>query len=144
MGRFCALGELLCVPGSPGSSKKNRVLQRGEEKGSGLSDQQLQDGGVHDCRHLQGPLADRVVFQVDQAEPEDQIVSGNQQKRGDDPDPVRAFIAVFKPGHSGNPDGSECLDRYLNSQPRTFEANQDRTDTISAKFPRIVVVESQC
>ena len=110
LGRFCALGELLCVPGSPGSSKKNRVLRRGEEKGSGLSDQQLQAGGVHDCRHLQGPLADRVVFQVDQAEPEDQIVSGNQQKSGDDPGRFAHLLLYLKLGHSGNPDGLEGLD----------------------------------
>ena len=41
----------------------------------------LHPGILH---NLQGAVADRGVLQVDQAEPEDQDVPGNEQERGDD------------------------------------------------------------
>ena len=39
----------------------------------------------HDYRNLQRTLADRIVLQMDQAEPEDQILSGHVAQRSDDP-----------------------------------------------------------
>jgi hypothetical protein len=52
---------------------------------------------------------------------------------------VRAFFVILEPGHSGNTDGLEGFDLYFEPQPRTFEGNQVRTDSLSVKFPRVVV-----
>ena len=48
--------------------------------------QQLPAGGQRDRPDLQCALAGRIVPKVDQAEPQNQGLSGQQQERGNDPD----------------------------------------------------------
>ncbi|MEJ2694222.1 MAG: hypothetical protein P8166_14575 [Candidatus Thiodiazotropha sp.] len=43
-----------------------------------LFDQQLRSRSQNNCRHIQGKVAGRTIFQIDQTKPEYQIVCGRQ------------------------------------------------------------------
>ena len=89
-------------------------MKRG--KNADVSYEQFQTYCFNDCPDIQVPLADRVVFQMDQAKSEDQVISWNQQERCNDsnlgchvllsvadlhqvPDKIWLFVVVTQSGH---------------------------------------------
>jgi hypothetical protein len=92
-----------------------RYYDQGERSDAGVPDQQHDVCSNDDCGDLQSPLADRSVFQVDQAEFKDQDVPWHDGKRGAKPDmggddlllvvglhqisnQIRPFAVLFAPG----------------------------------------------
>lgn len=86
-------------------------------------------------------MADRAILQMDPTEPEDQVVSGHQQKRRDEsglggdvplpaarvhqiPDEIQKFPAGIKPGDPRNTVGSEGTNRHPDGQTGTNEKSR--------------------
>jgi len=106
-----------------------------KEKDSDIPDEQFQAGSIDDCPDIQVPLADRTIFQMDQTESENQVVSRNQQERraesnlGGDvllpaidlhqvPDKIRLFVVTAQSSHSGNAFREKSAYRYTVSEAR--------------------------
>ena len=103
-------------------SKELRLIRYYDEERQKTADfpyEQFQARSNDDCPDLQVPLADRVVFQMDQTEPQDQVVSGYQQERCDDsnlggnvllsasdlyqvPDKIQLLVAATQSRYSRN------------------------------------------
>ena len=78
--------QMISLPGSGKNAKALRLFRRvvvwDEARARNRAlDQQSETGRQHHCRHLQGALANRTLFQVHQAEPQDQDLRGHQPQR---------------------------------------------------------------
>ena len=66
----------------PGTLRRVGLLGCGNEAGLRVRDEQHDVGGEDDCRCVQVPLANRAVFQVDQAVSESEALRGPLEERG--------------------------------------------------------------
>lgn len=100
----------------PGASSSHPFQGPAVGQDAGVSDQQHRLAGVDDHRVVQKPLAGRTVFQVDQAAPAHQALSGNQLERGEDENLVRrGHICADRHRQEGA--SSRCFALYLSTDP---------------------------
>jgi len=76
--------RFLCIAGLSCRSSSNRLLRCQDEQKVHISNKQLYSAGFDNCSTLQVPLADRNIFQMDQAIPANQDVLRNFRERRED------------------------------------------------------------
>ena len=121
---------LLCIAGLSRSSSPDRLLRHRDKQKVHLSNKQLCTASAYNRSALQIPLANRNIFQMDQAIPSYQNVFWHHRKRGEDPNlDCHQRLRFGSDCQEGTENRAEFGRNPANSQHCTFRESTYYTST---------------